>query len=1192
VETDDFAVRDFATRNLMELMKQHHGMPVGILVEPMMKKIQLANSNLLTVIDMELFLVIAKHPRCTPRHAEMLAQVLSRVAVESPDFGRSASVPLLTILHRFSDEDLVIGFFEHFLQITLTRLIQKTTPKIQVMQIHEALAKIACLRKPRLGAVLIQMLGDISRAYLMNFEALHPNLQALLELFPSEDAAVHEWARQQFSEALDAPMSEKGNDDTMVLRSVTPSLHNEPQDAPGSNVSRPDMSSMGRQKSHSPGRGDDSARGKSRSPSSPRAHSVSFDQDEPGRKSDADQMDDAGYTDGSMKHLAQETEALRQELEKARERQLQSVEEAKTLRSQLEEAKRLQQQVGKEVSELQQRRGDILKKQAEKGPGGKRSDKQKGKKGDVGDEEQKVKLLMQAFQAPLQIMFNSYAKSRRTVGGASLAIDALEQLLTDLELLPSKIQKKAVPDLVRKAKPRSRDEIQFHEFLVAFPFLAGKAFSPGDAEPFLDFGVPVPIDDDPPLHRQSQAFLQHIGKMSQTSKIAFISSAQPAFTEALRMWVYKYAQSVLDSLNGRLKKGAELNDHDLPEGFEILFCVPDPTYSIPEGLPIPKSERHCVEILDDILARAVGLHFLEPAGKAAGPVQMAAVKGHQKLSDLAIEPSATLKLEQPDGEASPPRQRSKRPGGQDDGGRRGPRRAAGQDAQAKREARQDPKREARGRRQQREPRPGPGNREPQDSAASKEPQDSAERRQRRPPRRDAAPARAALPPPDEPAVNEPQGRSPRRPPARQERGVSADRAAPRRTSPGDARSDASPSPAAPAAKRQRQPKRAAAPKRGSDAGQDSGQEAPPAKRGSEAARGSVAGRDRQLLDRATEAKVTKDRQTAMQEALKSPELQKLFKQYSSGMKRVFEFFSKWKGGLSEEGFPEAMLLCAIRQVEISLGGAQIELADEKPMWTRTLRALFQHMLMNNPQVLRAELDKFRKTGDTQSKFDPESPTLPPGAKPGPQGKAGGEEAAASEASAPAVQRQKTELDAEASPPADSSDKAADGADEAGDAAGEPSTLQKEPSLLQKEPSLLQKESSLLQKEGAAAADGEAKPPEGDAAAAEEAKMDATEGEKVGGEAAAEGAGDPAAGGGGKLAEGGGEAAPDAAAELAPPAETEKEGEAAPASGEAAAVTEETAAAESTPAAEGADAAGEEAKEGAAETAGDAVEATA
>ena len=109
--------------------------------------------------------------------------------------------------------------------------------------------------------------------------------------------------------------------------------------------------------------------------------------------------------------------------------------------------------------------------------------------------------------------------------------------------------------------------------------------------------------------------------------------------------MYTYAKSVLNESNERLKQGEDLQDEDLPEGFEIIFRVPDPVFSVPEGLPIAKSEKHCAEILDSILASAVGLHFLETNGKPTEAVAKAAVKGHENFAELEPSQTATVNSE-------------------------------------------------------------------------------------------------------------------------------------------------------------------------------------------------------------------------------------------------------------------------------------------------------------------------------------------------------------------------------------------------------------------------------------------------------------------------------------------------------------------------------------------------------------------
>jgi len=54
---------------------------------------------------------------------------------------------------------------------------------------------------------------------------------------------------------------------------------------------------------------------------------------------------------------------------------------------------------------------------------------------------------------------------------------------------------------------------------------------------------------------------------------------------------------------------------------------------VPEYLPVARSERVGAEILDEILARAVGVHFL-PNTSTGGPRPLAGVKGHEDLVEL------------------------------------------------------------------------------------------------------------------------------------------------------------------------------------------------------------------------------------------------------------------------------------------------------------------------------------------------------------------------------------------------------------------------------------------------------------------------------------------------------------------------------------------------------------------------------
>jgi len=315
VECESHSSREFGTRCLLNLLEKYEGVPVGILAELSVKKFQVSAAEPLTVIDIELFLVIAKHPRCTDRHAELLAQVLVRCALENPDVGRAASLPLLVIFRRFAREDSLQALFEHFVQVSLTRLIQRGTPKMQVNQVHEVLAKTACMRVPSLDRRMRRLLQEVCKAYLSSYIELHPNLQAVLDLWPEDEQDLKRWAQaiqaeetpQSPAKEEAAPTSVSAGEDFgshgLELRSISPSVHNDAQ---------------------------------------PRSHSF------------------ADSSTAQVAQLAKETESLRDELAVAKDKQTKALAEAEALRKELGEAKELQKKVEAEVEQLQERREEIL----------------------------------------------------------------------------------------------------------------------------------------------------------------------------------------------------------------------------------------------------------------------------------------------------------------------------------------------------------------------------------------------------------------------------------------------------------------------------------------------------------------------------------------------------------------------------------------------------------------------------------------------------------------------------------------------------------------------------------------------------------------------------------------------------------------------------------------------------------------
>ncbi|CAE8709885.1 unnamed protein product, partial [Polarella glacialis] len=1034
VESENQSAKDFATRSLMSVLDRYEGIPVGILAELMVKKFKVAPEQALAVMDIELFLVIAKHPRCTARHAEMLAQVLARCSVESSEVGRAASLPFLAILHRFSAEDCMQSLFALFVRVALTRLIQRVTPKYQVNQILEVLTKVACMRLPSLEQQLRGPLNDVCRAYLSNYQSLHPNLQGLLALWPADEQGLDRWVQAQFAGPQGDPEDFSADEDEaaevghaggrdMELRSVTPSVHREPGTAREPGPPPPNSARQPEQKQP-----------KQRQPVDAVAQPIEEQgpsaQDEEHFSEMEMEMEMAASSWGGTnmgspgraeqvellaKELSKETEVLRNDLELAKQQQARASEEAEALRQQLQEAKQLQSKVQSEVQHLQLRREEILAKASEspakrqpkaapaaKGSpsagaaappaaGPKRPGGGPGRPGapsavlPAAEDFEKAEEMLKIFEEPVRVLFGQYAKNLRGANGSKmvqLKIDVLERFLGDVDILPGRLHKRTVPQVLRAAKLHSPDDsLLFENFMAMLPRLAVKSFAESEAVAMQDFGIEVPLQGLPSAQLQLQAMLQHFEKLAETSHVSGLRVTRHAFAKARRQWVLSTTKATLQSLNEELRAGVAPEQLELPLGFDIVVRRPPPIYSVPEGLPIPASERLCAELLDEILHLAVQVHFLEPRYEEGARPEVV-VKGYEDLT--VLEPAEPPPRPAP-AKKSPP----------------------GQDL-----LQLPPPRQEKPRLEDEEdltlpPQRRPQRREPPMAEQAKAPKPKGRQRAPAVDQVHAKPTAAAAAAIGESAVLAAVG-------------------------PDDLSSTALPSPAAvqaaagvpaPAAAQARGKARGAAPRRPQRSASpkeraSSQATAPPPKlparlssvspeRNSAAAAAAPPGapltfKERKTQQRKLEADNGKLRHEALQEALASASVLRLLKATDHNLRRCFEFFAHWKGGsdgsmhvpgflllgecfgilskevmklvfsragghfLTFEGFPEALMQCVLHVVEELLNRPQG--AQDPELLAVVFGELVRHMLLTSSPALRKCLDDFRRQDTTLPQF--------------------------------------------------------------------------------------------------------------------------------------------------------------------------------------------------------------------------------
>ena len=97
---------------------------MGVLIDPAVKQASTPGYN---NHDFELFGVIARHERLTVDQSMPLADLLGKISLNDPLFGRCAAGPLETILRRFGDKNRAHEFVERFSKVALATFMHVET---------------------------------------------------------------------------------------------------------------------------------------------------------------------------------------------------------------------------------------------------------------------------------------------------------------------------------------------------------------------------------------------------------------------------------------------------------------------------------------------------------------------------------------------------------------------------------------------------------------------------------------------------------------------------------------------------------------------------------------------------------------------------------------------------------------------------------------------------------------------------------------------------------------------------------------------------------------------------------------------------------------------------------------------------------------------------------------------------------
>ena len=98
--------------------------PVGVLIDPLVKQ---ASAHGYNNHDFELFAVLANHSRLTVDQSMPLCDLLGKISLNDPLFGRSATKPLGTLMRRFGDQSRMHEFVERFAKVSLSTFMHVET---------------------------------------------------------------------------------------------------------------------------------------------------------------------------------------------------------------------------------------------------------------------------------------------------------------------------------------------------------------------------------------------------------------------------------------------------------------------------------------------------------------------------------------------------------------------------------------------------------------------------------------------------------------------------------------------------------------------------------------------------------------------------------------------------------------------------------------------------------------------------------------------------------------------------------------------------------------------------------------------------------------------------------------------------------------------------------------------------------
>ena len=131
-------LREFILCNMRMSLEKWQGLPIGIVIEPLVKQISLHGY---TNVDFDFFMTLSTHRKLEDKHGMLLLDLFGRICVEDPLHGRLALVPFLSLVDRFNGEEVLVEYLVQYVKTALGQY-RITRQGGKLIQHHEGASSI------------------------------------------------------------------------------------------------------------------------------------------------------------------------------------------------------------------------------------------------------------------------------------------------------------------------------------------------------------------------------------------------------------------------------------------------------------------------------------------------------------------------------------------------------------------------------------------------------------------------------------------------------------------------------------------------------------------------------------------------------------------------------------------------------------------------------------------------------------------------------------------------------------------------------------------------------------------------------------------------------------------------------------------------------------------------------------------